>query len=137
MERLRLIEPELATRLASAGPGQRSNVASAVSRWVVSRVPLLPAEVVGAANGAPASNLHKLADELDDTYLTLGERLEMTGIGTEEEVDLAFSRARAACCVALAHDDEPSEAIYEAHAATGDLTALRELVIQALDAPTT
>jgi len=133
MDRLHLIAPDLVPLLAAASRDQRRRSAYAVARWVVEHVEHLPAEIVVGLDGSPPSQLNQIAERLDDDYLSLQEQVE-AGDRSNDGVTAAFSRARAAHCVALAASGEASECIYEAVAATDNLAGVRTVVLKSFNA---
>jgi len=132
LDRLQLIAPDLVPVLAAASPVQRHRVASEVARWVTSRVEHVPAEIAASLSGTPSPQFHQIVDRLDNEYLSLQAK-EDVGECTDEEVLAAFSRARAASCVAFAIAADAGETIYEVAVATDDIAAIREIVRSSLN----
>jgi hypothetical protein len=147
-QRLELIAPELSRRLEHATAMQLREIRAVVCRAVVQHVGLeesVADEALDSLNyseSAPETLCKAVAsraEQLDMEYFTLGKAAD-EGRASEDEVHKAFCRARAVSALALAISgidaDTVREAIYEAAAATDDVTKLEKLADAAFIKPT-
>lgn len=103
------------------------------------REPLIDEALGGLAAGAPdpalRSELDSLTDSLDERAWDLQDQID-AGTAPKDAYLIAFATARAAAAVAAAHNADPAQAAlettYEAQAATGDITPVREAAQAAL-----
>jgi hypothetical protein len=142
---LRLVDSDLEARLRKADAGTLRAIARAACEFAVARAgledPVLKAALAVLRSGqrpSPplAQQVEAVVNQLDDHALSIQDAVEV-GEAKESSYEEAFSRARAASAVQYAFQDDPlmaaADALYEAHAATGDLGSLRDLVSRALN----
>ena len=147
IELLRQSAPNLASLIENAGQSKLRRVAAVVARATVSRTGLshpAVAQALERLETAPApdadlqASVEAAAEALDEEYSALKELLEeREDAGKDDpDVNVAFSRARAASAVAAALGDDEREAAasaaYEAVSATDDSEYLTEAVRRAL-----
>ena len=131
MTRLYSIAPDLDFSIAAA-PIDRREVASwEAARWAVQRVGLSIPAINEAMNTGRLGNVPFVIAELDERYFELQELME-AGQGSQDEVIVAFSMARAAQAVGFAASGEHVEAVYEAGIAADDWPGLRALISSCL-----
>ena len=142
--RLFTVAADLADQLSREPPGRLRRVAAAAAGFAVERVgladPRLEVTLAGLRDGVPAvptehADVVAMAEELDEAAWDMQDLAE-AGLVSEHAYLAAFARARAAASVVSAVDPDPLQAgvesVYEAHAATGDLEAVRQVVTAAL-----
>jgi len=138
-QRLELIAPDLSRRLGRATASQLRDIRAAVCHLAVCHVRLddqIINEALSVLDGSrPASptlcqTATERVDQLDLDYFTLQESAD-EGRASQDDVRVAFRRARAASAVAIAiagpDADTTRETIYEAAAATENVTELESL----------
>lgn len=143
--RLETIAPDLVEELSQTDAAGQRRVATAAAESAVERTQLTAAELDRALASIQAGNfgdsearegVQRLTDRLDEEQWAVQERVD-EGRATTAEHLRAFSAARTASAVYFALDADPQtaalEALYEAHAATDDLDALRRLVRRHLE----
>lgn len=143
--RLETIAPDLVEELARADAAAQRRVATAVANAAIERTQLTAAELNDAFTAIQAEHfgdsptregVQRLTDRLDEEQWEIQERVEEGHANTAEHLR-AFCAARTASAVYFALDADPKtaalEALYEAHAATDDLEALRRLVRRHLE----
>ena len=143
--RLQHIAPELRYRLNSASKTQLRRIAAAVSRTIVERLaishPIITQaleqlDTFGSRADGLQAKVQAYADEVDNGYFDLAEECE-AGRASQEEVSIAFSKARAISAVAFALDRSAliaaSEATYEVASAIDDdsvIISLAEKIVE-------
>jgi hypothetical protein len=137
----------LADEVQGASQEMRKKACLAACRLAVTRTGLQFADIDEVLQLLEASRpvlpklrkrLSKLAEDLDEKYLTLGDAVD-SGAATEKECDDAFSLARAAAAVCFAvsafseqSSEEIEESIYEAVEASGQDRAFIASIREAL-----
>ncbi|HTV47249.1 MAG TPA: hypothetical protein VMG59_02280 [Phycisphaerae bacterium] len=137
--RIELISPKLRKRFDSATETQLRQVAYAVSRAIVERFGLTQPIITRALeclsrHELPTDDMQAevqaYADEVDSAYLDLSDKQD-TGRASQEQVSVAFSKARAASAVAFALADSAllaaCEATYEAASAVDNATEITSI----------
>jgi hypothetical protein len=143
--RLKLIAPELDTRLQQTSSTKLRAIALAVSEIAVQDISLSNPVIDAALEALRTENfgnskllkqLETLIEQLDDIQLDLQERVEQGEVDEAEHL-AAFSRARAVNSLLFALNADPltaaTGAIYEANAAIDNLEALNKVVTEVLD----
>ncbi len=129
--RLTLLSPEATAHLANCPAVELRRLAAEVARFALGAVgadPKLDLELIDAEERSKLrSRLQHEVESLDDAYFKLSQA-HGAGAATEQEMLAAFSLARAFNAALLSVSSDPfeaaSEAAYEAHAATNDLSGV-------------
>ena len=142
--RLELISPELVSRFKHASNLQLRVCALAACRFALDQTGLTNPIIDEGLNSIEATNygdsllrqkVEVLINELDEVQWAIQELLD-EGQGDQASYLRAFGQARAAQAIYSALDANPfvaaTEAIYEANAATDDLTNLKKVILLVL-----
>ncbi len=130
--RLNAVAPDLEAAIAAVPTDQQRNAAWAAARWALERVGLSHPAINEAVATGVVGSVGTLVVEYDDRYFELQELNEL-GECTVENVQMAFSLARAAGAVEFAARGEFVEAIYESGIAADDWPGLRLVVTSFLN----
>ena len=143
--RLATIAPDLDQTITQATPATQRAIAITAAEYAIQHTqltePTVDAGLAAAQEGRfgetrERTDVYALAERLDEQQWAIQDRVD-AGQATEEEHLAAFSAARAATALYYALDtDTPTaalETVYEANAATDELTELHDLVARTAD----
>ena len=142
--RLSTVAADLPARLEAQPAETLRKVAVAVALLAVERTQLADSRLEGALQSLTnttavppelRSAVQQATDELDEIAWEAQDKAD-EGLLDQQDYQQAFRRARAAACVGFALEPDAIhaalESVYEAQAATGDLSVVREVVEHAL-----
>ncbi len=145
--RLATVEASLSDDLTRRTPRQLRRIAAAAALLAIRRTGLSDPRLNDALFLLHSGNsgedeqwvVDRLTEELDEKACDIQEQADAGNVSQQAYLEM-FSRARAAAAVGFALGGNPLEsaleAVYEAHAAIGDLDAIKSVIRLALEEST-